>query len=483
VTSYWPLSDIDPAPGNPQGLIGLAADFSRRANTLQHAAGQVASTAASSDGVWVGPASDAFRLTAELATIRFGKARDSFATASASIDAFAGALTTAQHDLRKWADIARSARSSRADAVLLLNATPPEDPARGRLQQLVYNADYELNKARVGFAHALDLLHLAERTCVNQLHAVTAGALRGVLLCGASGSALVSVSGTGVTGSMSVDDAGPSIGIGVDIPSKSKASAKDVTKSGQTTKTAIDAVEVYEVGKKSTRNTTWDRRYGTDPADGKPTKGKPSNNSAKGKKPTVEAKLAETTFWEHESSAGARAEGQNEHGSWSVEAGAVAQTAGSAKATAGKDGVKVAVDVSAKAAVEARATADFKTEYVSGGTTVYAAAKAEANAHAVAGIGKDGAKVGVGADAFVGFEVGNDSHLNVGGVEVGSHTGMTFGVGVKADAGAEVSMKKVGVHAEFGAALGLGFDVSFNVELHPAELAHNAGKILKHIFW
>jgi uncharacterized protein YukE len=481
VTSYWPLSDIDPAPGNPKALTGVASDYKGRATTLESISAQVAAAAAESNGAWIGPASDAFRTTAELATIRFRTSARSFTTAESAITAFASALTDAQRDLKKWADVARSARSSRADAILMLNAMAIDDPGRYRLQQIVSSADYQMANARNGFAYALDLLHMAQRTCIDQLHTVTASRLAGTSASGSIRGAGVGIGGSGIVASVGVDDSGPGIDIGVTVPSKSKASAKDTKKSGRTTKTALDTVEVYRVGRTKTKNTAWDSQFGNDAANetDKSSKAKPT----KAKKTTAEVKFAETDFWEHKSSAGAHAEGSGKNGSWSADAGVVASTGGTAKATADKNGVKASVEVSAKAAVEAKAEGEFKAGYVSGGGSVTASIKAEANAHAGVGIGKDGLKAEVGADAFVGGELSTAGHVNAGGVEVGGEAGITYGLGVKFDAGAEISAKKIGLHADIGATLGLGVDLSFNVELHPAELADNAKKLLNNLFW
>jgi hypothetical protein len=479
MTSYWPLSDIDPAPGNPQGLIGIASAYQGRASLLDAVSAQVGAAAAESNGTWIGPASDAFRTTAELATIRFRTSAGSFTTAGSAINLFASALAEAQRDLKKWADVARSARSSRTDALLMLNNMSIDDPGRYRLQQIVSSADYQMANARNGFAYALDLLHMAQRTCIDQLHTVTASTFAGRSASGSMHG--TGIGGSGVVGSMKVDDPGPGIDVTVNVPAKSKASAKETKKSGKSTKTALDSVEVYGVGKTKTKTTTWDRQFGTDATSetDKASKRKPTT----AKKTTAEAKIAETDFWEHESSAGAHAEGGNETASWSADAGVVASTGGTAKATADKNGVKASVEVSAKAAVEATATGEFKTDYVSGGGTLTAAVKAEAKAHASAGIGKDGVKADLGVDAFVGGELAAAGHIDAGGVDVGGKAGITYGIGAKLDVGGEISAKKVGLHADIGATLGLGVDLSFNVEIHPAELADNAKKLLNNIFW
>jgi hypothetical protein len=477
--SYWPLSDLDPAPGNPDGLRGYGADLKGRATVLEHLSAQTKTTSSESNGVWIGQASDAFRTTAEIASICFDHAAKSFTKAGAVVITFASALQSAQRELRTWADAGSSAYRARVSAQRELDTLPPDDPSRPALRVLLDKAEHDLQGARINFNHAVAQFELEQRTCINSLHDVI-GLSR---LVGASASGTARVGGgvavggggggfgAGITGTGYVTDGTPGGDLDPIFGPIFGSSKGETTKTGKT-KTETITIEVWENGKTVKKKIEVDKHFGTD-----------SGTVPKGTKkdPKAAIVLAETDFFNHRTSRGAHAEGAGENGSWSADAGVVAETTGTAKVIADKNGVKVVAEVSARAMVEAKAEGEFHTEYVSGGASVHAGVGAHASAHAEAGIGKDGAHLSVGGDAFAGGEVGADAHLNVGGVDTAGHVGAMAGIGVKADAGADISLKKVGLHAEFGAALGLGFDVKLNVEIHPVELAHNVGKALSHL--
>jgi hypothetical protein len=479
--SYWPHSDLDPAPGNPDGLRGYSADLKGRAAVLERLSAQVKTTSSESNGVWIGQASDAFRMTVELAAVRFDHAAKSFTEAGAVVSSFAGALQAAQRDLRTWADAGSSAYRARVSAQRELDTLPPDDPSRPHLRVLLDKAEHDLQRARINFNHAVAQFELEQRTCINRLHDVIG--LSRMVGASASGTARVGVGGgggfgAGILAHGSIDEITPGSVLGPLVgpllgpmfgPLLDKAT--ETIKSGNKKSETI-TIEVWENGKKIQKKIEVDKHFGAD-----------SGTLKKGSKrdPKASVVLAETDFFNHKSSRGAHGEGAGENGSWSADAGAVAETTGTAKVTADKNGVKAAVEVSARAMVEAKAQGEFHTEYVNGGASAHVGAGAHASAHADAGIGKDGAHINVGADALVGAEAGLDANVNVGGVDTAGHAGVMVGIGVKADAGADLSLNKVGLHADLGAAFGLGFDVSLKVEVHPVELATNVGKALTHL--
>jgi hypothetical protein len=488
--SYWPLSDLDPAPGNPDGLRGYGTDLKGRATVLEHLSAQTKTTSSESNGVWIGQASDAFRTTAEIASICFDHAAKSFTKAGAVVITFASALQSAQRELRTWADAGSSAYRARVSAQRELNTLPPDDPSRPALRVLLDKAEHDLQRARINFNHAVAQFELEQRTCINSLHDVI-GLSR---LVGASASGTARVGGgvavggggggggfgAGITGTGYVTDGTPGgdldpiFGplVGPIVGPIFGSSKRETTKTGKK-KTETITIEVWENGKKVQKKIEVDKHFGAD-----------GGTVPKGTKkdPKAAIVLAETDFFNHRTSRGAHGEGAGENGSWSADAGVVAETTGTAKVIADKNGVNAVAEASARAMLEAKAEGEFHTKYVSGGASVHAGVGAHASAKADASLGRDGAHLGVGGDAFVGGELGTEAHLNVAGVETTGGAGVSFGVGVKAHGGGDISMKKIGFHGDVGAAFGLGLNAKVNIEIHPVELAANVGEALANFF-
>lgn len=166
---------------------------------------------------------------------------------------------------------------------------------------------------------------------------------------------------------------------------------------------------------------------------------------------------------------GAKAEG--EHGSAQVgllhgEAGA------NAKAGIGKNGLEAAAGANVSASL-----VHGQAHYRNNGLEANAQADIGAAAMAAGGlsIGAQGLKAGVGGSAFAGGKVSADVSKKVGGVTAGVGGELSYGIGAHFDAGASLSMDKVGFNVDLGATLGIGAGIKFDVSVDPGEVLDDLG--------
>jgi len=152
--------------------------------------------------------------------------------------------------------------------------------------------------------------------------------------------------------------------------------------------------------------------------------------------------------------------------------------AGAVRASAG---ASVVADAHGNVIASAGALAAAYLGYATGSAhagndTAQAGARATAyvGAEAVAGasgsIGSGGAKGHLGAEAFAGGSAAVDVDATLAGATAVAGAEISYGIGARANLGAELSTTKVGVALDVGAALGVGFGVTFDVSVNPQEV-------------
>ncbi|NMM23637.1 MAG: hypothetical protein HHJ11_09095 [Phycicoccus sp.] len=152
--------------------------------------------------------------------------------------------------------------------------------------------------------------------------------------------------------------------------------------------------------------------------------------------------------------------------------------AGAVRASAG---ASVVADTQGNVIASAGASAAAYLGYATGSAqagndTVHAGARATAyvGAEALAGasgsIGRGGAAGHLGAEAFAGGSAAVEVDATLAGATAVAGAEISYGIGARANLGAELSTTKVGVALDVGAALGVGFGVTFDVSVNPQEV-------------
>ena len=152
--------------------------------------------------------------------------------------------------------------------------------------------------------------------------------------------------------------------------------------------------------------------------------------------------------------------------------------AGAVRASAG---ASVVADTHGNVIASAGASAAAYLGYAAGSAqagndTAHAGARATAyvGAETVAGasgsIGSGGAKGDLGAEAFAGGSAAVEVDATLAGATAVAGAEISYGIGARANLGAELSTTKVGVALDVGAALGVGFGVTFDVSVNPQEV-------------
>ena len=146
-------------------------------------------------------------------------------------------------------------------------------------------------------------------------------------------------------------------------------------------------------------------------------------------------------------------------------------------ATFGPEGAKL--DVSAKVYGGAKAQIDGK--YTINGVTAtgdaYAEVEASAEVDAKMALGPDGLSTDVGMHAGVEATIGADGAVEAGGVKAAAHGELGFGLGVTAEAKADVSLDRVKASIEVGAFVGLGGKFKINVDVEPRKVIESAATV------
>ena len=156
---------------------------------------------------------------------------------------------------------------------------------------------------------------------------------------------------------------------------------------------------------------------------------------------------------------------------YELAAGAVEAGAGSSVVADTRGNVIASAGASAAAYLGyagGRAQAGNDVAQVGAGATIFAGAEAMAGASGSIGFG--GAKGQLGAEAFAGGTAAVDVDGTVAGATATAGAEISYGIGARANVGAQLSTTKVGVALDVGAALGLGFGVTFDVSVNPQEV-------------
>jgi hypothetical protein len=98
-------------------------------------------------------------------------------------------------------------------------------------------------------------------------------------------------------------------------------------------------------------------------------------------------------------------------------------------------------------------------------------AGALARGEALFELGRDGAQVAVGGEVFAGGRAEGELRGGIGPVQAAAEGSVSYGIGATAQADVDLTLDRIGGRVQFGATLGLGFDVSFEYYVEPKWLA------------
>lgn len=206
---------------------------------------------------------------------------------------------------------------------------------------------------------------------------------------------------------------------------------------------------------------------GAEDKNNKDGKDKPADSKDKKNSPSV--KLYEKDVSAKVTALEGKKEGEHTFGNGAKVEGKVSGEVLSAETGANvevnSDGISAGVNAKAVlAAGDIEGSAEYGIASVGG----EAHAAVEASAEGTASLGKDG--LNLEGEVFAGGRLTGDVHGEVGGVGVGGHGELQAGVGISGDANFGMKDGKLQIGASFGAALGIGGKVGFDVEIDPAEV-------------
>lgn len=163
--------------------------------------------------------------------------------------------------------------------------------------------------------------------------------------------------------------------------------------------------------------------------------------------------------------------GGNDNLQYELAAGAVRAGAGASVVADAHGNVIASAGASAAAYLGyATGSAHAGNDTAHAGTRATAYVGAEAVAGASGSIGSGGAKGHLGAEAFAGGSAAVDVDATIAGATAVAGAEISYGIGARANLDAELSTTKVGVALDVGAALGVGFGVTFDVSVNPQEV-------------
>lgn len=163
--------------------------------------------------------------------------------------------------------------------------------------------------------------------------------------------------------------------------------------------------------------------------------------------------------------------GGNDNLQYELAAGAVRASAGASVVADTHGNVIASAGASAAAYLgyaAGSAHAGNDTAHTGARATAYVGA--ETVAGAAGSIGPGGAKGHLGAEAFAGGSSAVEVDATLAGATAVAGAEISYGIGARANLGAELSTTKVGVALDVGAALGVGFGVTFDVSVNPQEV-------------
>jgi hypothetical protein len=159
------------------------------------------------------------------------------------------------------------------------------------------------------------------------------------------------------------------------------------------------------------------------------------------------------------------------HGSGEASASVGVEGQAGADASIGNDGLVVGAYAAGAVGASAAAKGDigYGMLQAQGEANAFAGARAQAGTSAT--FGPDGASAQVGVDAFAGAEASASGSAGLEGAQVGATATAWAGVGFSANASVDVGWDKTEASFDFGAALGVGGDLKFTVDIEPKKLA------------
>lgn len=163
--------------------------------------------------------------------------------------------------------------------------------------------------------------------------------------------------------------------------------------------------------------------------------------------------------------------GGNDNLQYALAAGAVRASAGASVLDDTHGNLIASAGASAAAYIGyAAGSAQAGNDVAHVGARATAYVGAEAGAGASGSIGSGGAKGQLGAEAFAGGAVAGDVDATIAGATAVAGAEISYGIGARANLGAQLSTTKIGVALDVGAALGVGFGVTFDVSVNPQEV-------------
>lgn len=151
---------------------------------------------------------------------------------------------------------------------------------------------------------------------------------------------------------------------------------------------------------------------------------------------------------------------------------------GSASASIGPTGAQVSAEGSVRAGLSAEAKGALAIGAVTATGGVVGFAGVQAQGRAQASIGRDGVRVNVGGEAFAGATIEAEGQVGLGeSATVGGSAEGWAGVGIKGEADASIGLDEISLDLEFGAALGLGGSLGFDVSISPSGIASDVGDL------
>ncbi len=476
MTSYHPLTSDDPFIGDAGALRDYTHELRMTRDASVKVAAAVTGVAASSQASWVGDAADVFRARAEDGAAPLETRGKKLNDTAKIIDDYATSLGLAQYCGRAFANQAHDALVARRWIQQQLEAATwsaaPDPFAVTNLRLQLNNQDNEFTRLRrrfdelqANFEESVESTRAAlfklwsldsRRDLSGKSEELIEKPKPKLQAYPGLGEGKDVRKGTNDNGNRVEQQTGNTTG----LLGKGPGTTQTVT---TTTKPGAGASGLPERGK--TKKIEYSHDGKIPPAD-------PKKSAAKKVVGSTTATVASSSS-KAESFRGAETEKQGKNFGGKAHAGADAKAKANASTSVGADGITVTAGVGASAKVEVGASGNVTSKYVNGDVSVHASVRAEAEAKATLGIGKDGLNAGIDAKAFVGGEVGADANIDIAGIGAGGHAGVTYGIGAEFDVKAKVSLSNVSVKADLGATLGLGFHASIDIKINPKEFIHN----------
>ena len=170
-------------------------------------------------------------------------------------------------------------------------------------------------------------------------------------------------------------------------------------------------------------------------------------------------------------------------GSVPIDAGVAASATVDAQAqsdvSVSRKGLTLGADASVSAEAQAEVRADVGNRYLGATSVASASVGAEAEGDGSVHVGLDGVEAKVGAQAFAAASASEQASVHALGATATARGSVYAGIGIYANADADVTMKDVKMSAHLGAALGLGAGINVSIDVKPLDVIHDLGHIVR----